>query len=143
MTPRRNWWKTVVGVALTAVMLFPVYWLGTVALTLLVAAPGGYSLAKLRPRGGGVLGFVLLIAQMIPAIIMAMGFYAAYLKLGVLNTLGGLVVADSTIAVPFGILIGGCPPRLRGRTPAIGCRTRAGRTRWRRSLRSRWDLPWS
>jgi multiple sugar transport system permease protein len=149
---RGGWWKTAVGLVLTALMLFPVYWmvnvsftrdtdmrrtppywfpvhgtvegyravlaqqlpylgtsltlgLGTVALTLVLAAPAGYSLAKLRPRGGRGLSFALLIAQMIPGIIMAMGFYAIYLKLGVLNTLGGLVIADSTIAVPFGVLI--------------------------------------
>jgi multiple sugar transport system permease protein len=143
---------TGVGLVLTALMLFPVYWmvnesftrdqdmrkdppnwfpvhgtfegyravlhqqlpylgtslligLGTVALTLAVAAPAGYSLAKLRPRGGGVLGFVLLIAQMIPGIIMAMGFYVIYLKLGILNSAPGLIVADSTIAVPFGVLV--------------------------------------
>jgi multiple sugar transport system permease protein len=79
--------------------------LGTVALTLVLAAPAGYSLAKLRPRGGGVLSFVLLIAQMIPAIVMAMGFYAIYLSFGLLNTVWGLILADSTIAVPFGVLI--------------------------------------
>jgi len=148
----RPWWKTVVGVILTAVMLFPVYWMinvsltpsgnmrksppnlipinatlegyrtvldqqlpflgtsliigiGTVALTLLLAAPAAYSLAKLRPRGGSGLSFVLLIAQMIPAIIMAMGFYAIYLSLGLLNSVPGLILADSTIAVPFGVLI--------------------------------------
>jgi multiple sugar transport system permease protein len=148
----RNRIKTTVAVLLTALMLFPVYWminvsftkdtdmrhdppyllpihgtlegyravldqqlpylgtslligLGTVALTLAIAAPAGYSLAKLRPRGGGTLAFVLLMAQMIPGIIMAMGFYAIYLRLGVLNTAPGLVLADSTIAVPFGILI--------------------------------------
>jgi multiple sugar transport system permease protein len=79
--------------------------LGTVALTLVIAAPAGYALAKLRPPGGGALSFVLLIAQMIPGIIMAMGFYAVYLRLGVLNSAAGLVLADSTIAVPFGVLI--------------------------------------
>ena len=79
--------------------------LGTVALTLLLAAPAGYSLARLRPRGGGALSFILLIAQMIPGIIMAMGFYAIFLNFKVLNTLPGLIVADSTIAVPFGVLI--------------------------------------
>jgi multiple sugar transport system permease protein len=79
--------------------------LGTVLLTVLLSAPAGYSLAKLRPRGGGALSFVLLMAQMIPAIIMAMGFYAIYLRLGVLNSALGLVLADSTIAVPFGVLI--------------------------------------
>ncbi|MGR6920080.1 carbohydrate ABC transporter permease [[Actinomadura] parvosata] len=145
-------WKSAVGVVLTAVMLFPVYWminvsftrdtdmrksppnwfpldgtldgyravldqqlpylgvslvvgLGTVALTLLVAAPAAYSLAKLRPRGGGALSFVLLVAQMIPGIIMAMGFYAIFLNTGLLNTVPGLIVADSTLAVPFAVLI--------------------------------------
>ncbi|GAA4624147.1 carbohydrate ABC transporter permease [Actinoallomurus vinaceus] len=152
MNAKTTWWKTGLGVVLTALMLFPVYWminvsltrdqdmrksppnlvpfhgtlegyravidqqlpylgtslligLGTVALTVVLAAPAGYSLAKLRPRGGGVLSFVLLIAQMIPGIIMAMGFYAIYLSLGVLNSPVGLVVADSTIAVPFAVLI--------------------------------------
>lgn len=79
--------------------------LGTVALTLALTAPAGYALAKLRPRGGTVVTFALLVAQMIPGIIMAMGFYAIYLKLGITNTLWGLVVADSTIAVPFGVMI--------------------------------------
>jgi multiple sugar transport system permease protein len=79
--------------------------LGTVGLTLGLCAPAGYALAKLRPRGGGALSFVLLIAQMIPGIIMAMGFYAILLNLRVLNSVPGLIVADSTIAVPFGVLI--------------------------------------
>jgi len=149
---KRPIWKTAAGLVLTAIMLFPVYWmvnvsltpanemradppsllpihatlegyrlvldqqlpylgtsllvgLGTVVLTVALSAPAGFSLAKLRPRGGGVLSFVLLIAQMIPGIIMAMGFYAIYLKIGILNTLPGLILADSTIAVPFGVLI--------------------------------------
>jgi multiple sugar transport system permease protein len=149
---RTTWWKTATGLLLTAVMLFPVYWmlnvsftrdqhmrksppdlfpvhgtldgyravldqqlpylatslvigLGTVVLTVALAAPAGYALAKLRPRGGGVLGFLFLVAQMIPGIIMAMGFYAIYLQLGLLQSVPGLIVADSTLAVPFAVLI--------------------------------------
>lgn len=149
---RRTWWASGIGVLLTAVMLFPIYWMinvsltkasnmrksppnlipvdptfdgysavihqqlpylgtsllvgvGTVALTLLLAAPAGYSLAKLRPPGGGLLSFLLLLAQMIPSIVMAMGFYTIYIKLGILSTAWGLILADSTIAVPFGVLI--------------------------------------
>ena len=79
--------------------------LGTVVLTVALAAPAGYALAKLRPRGGGFLSFVLLAAQMIPGIIMAMGFYAIYLQLGLLQSVPGLIVADSTLAVPFAVLI--------------------------------------
>jgi multiple sugar transport system permease protein len=144
--------RTTIALVLTAVMLFPVYWminvsftrdqdmrkspphlfptggtlegyravldqqlpylgtsllvgLGTVVVTVVLAAPAGYALAKLRPAGGGALSLALLIAQMIPGIIMAMGFYAIYLSLGVLNTVPGLILADSTIAVPFSVLV--------------------------------------
>lgn len=79
--------------------------LGTVFLTLVLAAPAGYALAKLRPVGGGVMNFVLLIAQMIPGIIMAMGFYLIFNEWGILDSIHGLVLADSTLAVPFGVLI--------------------------------------
>jgi multiple sugar transport system permease protein len=79
--------------------------LGTVVVTLVMAAPAGYSLAKLGPKGGGALNLALLVAQMIPAIVMTMGFYTIYIKLGILNSVWGLIIADSTIAVPFGVLI--------------------------------------
>jgi multiple sugar transport system permease protein len=79
--------------------------LGTVALTVALSAPAGFALAKLRPRGGTTLNFLLLIAQMIPSIIMATGFYLIFNSWGVLNTVPGLIFADSTLAVPFGVLI--------------------------------------
>lgn len=148
----RNWRHTVIGVVLTAIMLFPVYWivnvsltqtadlrrspplllptnptlegytavfdqqiaamgtslfigLATVVLTVVVAAPAGFALAKLRPHGGGSLSFAMMVAQMIPAVVMAMGFYSIYVNLGLLNEVWGLVIADSTIAVPFGVLL--------------------------------------
>jgi multiple sugar transport system permease protein len=152
MTRQRSWWKTVIGVVLTGIMLFPLYWminvsltqptdlrrdppslfpvnptfsgyskvigeqlpflgtsllvgLGTVALTLALSAPAAFALAKLRPRGGTAVNFALLIAQMIPSIIMAMGFYLIFNSWGLLDTIPGLILADSTLAVPFGVLI--------------------------------------
>jgi multiple sugar transport system permease protein len=109
--------------------------LATVALTLAVSAPAGYSLAKLRPRGGAALSFVLLVAQMIPGIIMAMGFYAILLSSHLINTLPGLVVADSTLAVPFGVLVftafmSGIPDELM----------QAARTDGAGSLRTFWSI---
>lgn len=79
--------------------------LGTVAITLALAAPAGFALAKLRPRGGSVLNFLLLVAQMIPGIIMAMGFYLIFNNWGMLDTIPGLILADTTLAVPFAVLI--------------------------------------
>jgi multiple sugar transport system permease protein len=77
----------------------------TVALTSVVSAPAGHALAKLRPKGGGILSFPLLAAQMIPGVILAMGLCAILLSTGWINTIPGLVVADSTIEVPFAVLI--------------------------------------
>jgi multiple sugar transport system permease protein len=79
--------------------------LGTVALTVVIAAPAAYAVALLNLRGGRTLNFVLLVAQMIPGVVMAMGFYAIYVRLGMLNSVWGLILADSTVAVPFGVLL--------------------------------------
>ena len=79
--------------------------LGTVALTLAVSAPAGYALSKLFVPGRRVISFVLLVAQMIPAVVMALGFYTIYSRLGILDTIPGLILADSTLAVPFGVMV--------------------------------------
>lgn len=147
---QRTWWKTAIGVVLTAMMLFPIYWmvnvsltkreairdgdlipkaftldhykvvlsdqlpylatslivgLGTVILTLAVSAPAAFALSRLFQRGRRTLSFVLIVAQMIPAVVMALGFYSIYSDLGILDTVPGLILADSTIAVPFGVML--------------------------------------
>jgi len=79
--------------------------LGTVLLTLVISAPAAFAMAQLRPRGSGPINFVLLIAQMIPSITMALGFYNIYVNAKIVNHWWGLVLTDSTIAVPFGVLI--------------------------------------
>jgi multiple sugar transport system permease protein len=79
--------------------------LGTVVLTLVIAAPAGYALSKLLVPGRRVLSFLLIVAQMVPAVVMALGFYTVYSNLGILNTVPGLILADSTLAVPFAVML--------------------------------------
>jgi multiple sugar transport system permease protein len=79
--------------------------LGTVAVTLLVAAPAAYGLAKLRVPGRRLLMFSLLVAQMIPGIVMANSLYIAAQKLDLIDSPLALVLADSTLSVPFATLI--------------------------------------
>lgn len=150
LTARPARWRTVLGLFLTAVMLFPLYWmlnisftdrsairsgdlvpraftlgnyavvlqdqlpylgtslvigLGTVVVTLLVAAPSAFALSSLLVPGRRVLNFLLIVAQMVPAVVMALGFYTVYSDLGILDTIPGLILADSTIAVPFGVML--------------------------------------
>lgn len=79
--------------------------LGTVVFSLAVAAPAAYALAQFRFRWINIALLVILISQMIPGIVIANALYAAYNQMGLLNTLPGLVLADSTHAIPFVILI--------------------------------------
>jgi len=79
--------------------------LGTVGFSLLVAAPAAYALAQSRIRGAGVVLLVILISQMIPGIVVANALYSAYSNLGLLNSVWGLILADSTLAIPFSMLI--------------------------------------
>ncbi|RCG29919.1 carbohydrate ABC transporter permease [Sphaerisporangium album] len=79
--------------------------LGTVALTLLISVPAAYGLAQLRAPGGRALQFALLVAQMIPGIVMANALYVAAGDLGLINSPFALILADSTLCVPFAILV--------------------------------------
>ena len=47
----------------------------------------------------------LLLAQIVPSIVLATSLFAILLKAGLVNTLPGVVLADCTYAVPFGILV--------------------------------------
>ncbi|MYS21519.1 carbohydrate ABC transporter membrane protein 2, CUT1 family [Streptomyces sp. DvalAA-14] len=78
---------------------------GTVVLVLLIAVPAAYGLAQLRAPGGRLLTFALLIAQMIPGVVMANSFYTAANRLHLLNSPLALILADSTLCVPFAALI--------------------------------------
>jgi multiple sugar transport system permease protein len=79
--------------------------LGSVVLSLAIAAPGAYALAHLRIRGAGVVLLVILISQMIPGIVVANALYSVYANLGLLNSVWGLILADSGLGIPFAMLI--------------------------------------
>jgi multiple sugar transport system permease protein len=79
--------------------------LGSVVFSLLIAAPAAYALAQLKVRFANVVLFAILISQMIPGIVIANALYTAYNDLGLLNSIPGLILADSTAGIPFAILI--------------------------------------
>jgi multiple sugar transport system permease protein len=79
--------------------------LGSVLFSLLVATPAGYALAHFRLRGTNAVLFGILISQMIPGIVVANALYSAYNDLGLLNSVPGLILADSTAGIPFAILV--------------------------------------
>ena len=78
---------------------------GSVLLTLAIAAPAAFGLSQPRAPLGRSLTFALLIAQMIPGVVMANSLYVIITKLGLVNSPVALILADSTLCVPFAILI--------------------------------------
>lgn len=79
--------------------------LGSVLFSLLIAAPAAYALAQFRIPGVDIFLFAILISQMIPGIVVANALFTAYNQLGLLNSIPGLIIADSSAGIPFGILI--------------------------------------
>lgn len=143
---------TIVGIIITFLMLFPVYWmlansfettqemfrnpvpviptqitlepyitvwqtqlphlitsltvsLGAAAVAILIATPAAYALVRFRFRFTVLLVFCLLLAQMIPTVTLATPMFLIFNQFGLLNSTLGLILADSTYAVPFAVLI--------------------------------------
>jgi multiple sugar transport system permease protein len=79
--------------------------LGSVVLTLVIATPAAYALAKFRLPWINVVLLALVITQMIPGIVIANAMYTVYNNIGLLNSIPGLILADASTSIPFAILI--------------------------------------
>lgn len=77
----------------------------TMVLTLALAIPGTYGIARLRLRGSSVILLILLIGQLMPGIVIAGPLFLTYSRIGILNTHIGLILADTTITLPFAVII--------------------------------------
>lgn len=78
---------------------------GTMAFTLLLATPAAYALARLNLRGGALLTLLLLITQLLPAIVIATPLFIFFSRINLLNSHAALILADTTITLPFAVII--------------------------------------
>jgi len=78
---------------------------GTTLLSLLLAVAAGYALSRFRFYGKGVTGFVLFATQMLPEALLIVPLYALFANLGLLNNLGGLVLANAAFTMPVATFI--------------------------------------
>lgn len=78
-------------------------------LTMLVATPLGtlaaYGLFLSRLRGTGLVIVLLLTPMIVPLILIGIGVFYAYVQFGLLNTLTGIVLAHTILAVPLVVLV--------------------------------------
>jgi multiple sugar transport system permease protein len=79
--------------------------IGTAILSILIATPAAYALAHFHLRITIFIVFVLLLTQMIPTVTLTTPMFLIFNQFGLLNSYPGLILADSTYAVPFAVLI--------------------------------------
>jgi multiple sugar transport system permease protein len=78
---------------------------GTMLLTLVLASPAAYALARLNLRGGTLFMLLLLITQLLPAIIIATPLFVLFSRIGLVNSYPALILADTTFALPFAVIV--------------------------------------
>ena len=78
-------------------------------LTALVATPLGtlaaYGLLVSRVRHAGVITLLLITPLVVPVILIGIGVFYAYVRLKLVNTLTGLVLAHSMLAIPVVMMV--------------------------------------
>ena len=83
--------------------------LGAVVLSIGVGLPAAYGLTKLGYLNSrAIVSFaimVLLVTQMVPGISLSLAFYKLFLHIHLLNSIPGLIIADSTNGMPFATLV--------------------------------------
>jgi len=77
----------------------------TTILGVFLAATCAYAISRFKFRGRSASLYIFLVAQMFPGIILLVPLYSIFTNLGLLDTPYSLILAYSTIAIPFCILM--------------------------------------
>lgn len=77
----------------------------TTLVTLAVAVPAAYGLARLRLRFVPLLMLLFLVVQMIPAVNLALPMFVIFSRLDLVNSYTGLILANCSLAIPLAITV--------------------------------------
>ncbi len=76
---------------------------GTTAITIVVAAPSAYAMARIKFRGRGAFGLAVLVTQMFSPVIVLIPIFKMMKVLGLLNTYLALILVNTGLTLPFAI----------------------------------------
>lgn len=98
----------------------------TIAASLLLGAPGGYALARFRFKGKQTIQLSFLISKMFPTAILSVPLAVTFLQLGLYDTVWGVALIHTAMALPFVILLTagifvGVPRDLEEAAQTLGC----------------------
>lgn len=99
----------------------------TTLLTLALALPAAYGLARFPIAGKGVITFEILSLKMIPPIVAVVPLFVLAQKVGLYNTLSVLIFLNTAFQLPFAILVlksfvEEIPPEIDEAAYVDGCR---------------------
>jgi multiple sugar transport system permease protein len=77
----------------------------TTGLTMILSVLGAYALSTLRWRGQGLFGFLLLMTQMLPEVLLIIPIFAMYQRLNLKESLPALALVDTAFVLPLGVWI--------------------------------------
>lgn len=78
---------------------------GTALLTALLAIPLGYALSRFRFMGKAAILLGLFLTQMLPEALLVVPLFSLFSRLDLLNSLLGLVLADTAFVLPIVVFI--------------------------------------
>lgn len=79
--------------------------IGTTIVTLLIALPAAYGLARLRVRFVSVILLLFLVVQMVPSVNLALPMFILFSSAGLVNSYLGLIIANCSLAIPLAVTI--------------------------------------
>lgn len=79
--------------------------IGATVISVILAVPASYGIAKYRFRGRKVMLLGFLVTQMLPVAVLLTPMFILFRGMNLYNTAGAAILADATIGIPFSILI--------------------------------------
>ncbi|UKS28083.1 carbohydrate ABC transporter permease [Paenibacillus sp. HWE-109] len=70
-----------------------------------LAVLGGYAMARFKFRGHKLVIYGLLLTQLIPGVLVLVPTIIMYSKLGLINTMGGLILFYTVGTIPFSLIL--------------------------------------
>ncbi|MEK9701451.1 MAG: carbohydrate ABC transporter permease [Deltaproteobacteria bacterium] len=98
----------------------------TMVLSIAMGAPAGYALSRFEFRGKGTFRLLVLMTRAFPLPLLALPLAVMYIRTGLDDTLLGLSLIHTTLALPFAVLItfslfSGLPVELEEAALTLGC----------------------
>lgn len=78
---------------------------GTLVLTLIVAVPAAYAVARLRTRFTTGMMVMLTVAQLLPAIAISIPMFVMFRQAHLVNTYASIILADVSVTLPFAVIL--------------------------------------